>query len=122
MFALIKGDISFLDPHPIVLSHNCLVVLISEVLYLRDYQCTDLFLEIIDVLLGGVFEISTADKDVVMPAQDIIRHLTLFRYFTGGLEDGNGRKEHPCHTKLCAFRCLNSIPQNQIPWSRTSEK
>ena len=32
------------------------------------------------------------------------------------LRDINERKKHPCHTKLCAFRCLISRPQilNQI--------
>ena len=27
------------------------------------------------------------------------------------LRDNNERKKHPCHTKLCAFRCLISRPQ-----------
>ena len=27
------------------------------------------------------------------------------------LRDNNARKKHPCHTKLCAFRCLISRPQ-----------
>ena len=27
------------------------------------------------------------------------------------LRDNNGKKKHPCHTKLCAFRCLISRPQ-----------
>ena len=30
------------------------------------------------------------------------------------LRDNNGRKKHPYHTKLCAFRCLISGPQNLI--------
>ena len=28
------------------------------------------------------------------------------------LRDNNERKKHPCDTKLCAFRCLISRPQN----------
>ena len=27
------------------------------------------------------------------------------------LRDNNERKKHPCHTKLCAFRCLIGRPQ-----------
>ena len=34
------------------------------------------------------------------------------------LRDNNGRKKHPCHKKLCAFRCLISRPQNLILRSR----
>ena len=34
------------------------------------------------------------------------------------LRDNNERKEHTCHTKLCAFRCLISRPQNLIPRSQ----
>ena len=35
------------------------------------------------------------------------------------LRDNNERKEHPCHTKLCAFRCLISRPQILNLRSRT---
>ena len=30
---------------------------------------------------------------------------------SSNLQDNNERKKHPCHTKLCAFRCLISRPQ-----------
>ena len=34
------------------------------------------------------------------------------------LRDNNDRKNNPCHTKMCAFRCLISRPQNLILSSR----
>ena len=37
---------------------------------------------------------------------------------SSNLRDNNERKKHPCHTKLCAFRWLISIPQVLNPRSR----
>ena len=39
---------------------------------------------------------------------------------SSNLRDNNERKKHPCHTKLCAFRWLISIPQvlNLRSWNQ----
>ena len=68
------------------------------------------------VLLKPVDYIGNCQRPVfslgVSQAMHEITNLWKFELnWSSKLRDNNERKKHPCHTKLCAFRCLISRPQ-----------